>query len=404
MKILNLFKELDSVKKRALVFILLSYFCVLFNYPLVRAASTTFFFEAYGAKSTPFAWLWGILFLSLAVYLSNALQARYSVQRVFFINSILSVIIFSVGTIGFYFDGDAFTYLPFIWKEIYIVLQVHLILGYSNNFFKGSDFKTLIGVVGGVGSIGGIFAGALTSVVARNLGTEIVMWIGVLFVFLPALLFLKTPLLVKGIEDKARTPLATFNKPLKKYVGYIATLVVLAQIVINIADFNFHLVFEKEILDPSLRTSRLGDIYMYMNLVTFFLQFLVLPTVMLRVSEKNFHYFVPTSYLILLVFILCFSQSGLVALSLFFIYLKASDYSLFSAGREILYQPLSINQKYGAKYLTDMLVYRMAKAFIALVLIYIQSAFILNLVMITCLLVWIFLVSGLFKQHKILFS
>ncbi len=85
-----------------------------------------------------------------------------------------------------------------------------------------------------------------------------------------------------------------------------------------------------------------------------------------------------------------------------FIYFKSADYSIFSAGKEILYQPLTSSQKYGAKYLTDMLVYRFSKALIAAVLIYLQSSTILNMMMISFLVIWLILIVKLFKiQHKL---
>jgi AAA family ATP:ADP antiporter len=404
MKVWDIIKSSSTESKRNLVLLLLSYFCVLFNYPLVRAASTTLFFEAFGAKSTPTAWLWGVIFLSVTIFLSNELQARFSVQRVFLFISTLSILIFCTGTLGYLWGSKVFTYLPFIWKEIYIVLQVHLLLGYANNFFKGQDFKVLIGVVGGVGSIGGIIGGWLTSYAASKFGTYPVMWLGLVFVLLPAIIFLKTQILFKSIEDKAKTPLSSFTPELKKYVAIIAAIVALSQFIINIADFNFHLAFEKNILDSSSRTAQLGHVYMLMNAVTFILQFLVLPFIMLRISEKSYHLFIPSSYFLLLVLLLTFSTSGLIPLAIFFIYLKASDYSLFSAGKEILYQPLSLNQKYGAKYLTDMLVYRLSKALIAAVLIYLQTSYILNIMMMTFLLLWLGLIVKLFKQHRLIFN
>ena len=97
------------------------------------------------------------------------------------------------------------------------------------------------------------------------------------------------------------------------------------------------------------------------------------------------------------------SGLGLLPIAALFTYLKAADYSLFSSGKELLYQPLKPEQKYGAKYLTDMLVYRAGKAVVALVLIYLQSSTILNMLMFIFLLVWIFLIIRLFKLQRQLF-
>jgi AAA family ATP:ADP antiporter len=95
---------------------------------------------------------------------------------------------------------------------------------------------------------------------------------------------------------------------------------------------------------------------------------------------------------------------GLLPVAALYTYFKAADYSLFSAGKELLYQPLSRLQKYGAKYLTDMLVYRAAKAMVAAVLIYVQSSTMLNMLMLIFLVLWTGLVLRLFQLHRRLFS
>lgn len=407
MNFLGVIRKSEPGFRRGLTFFSLSYFCVLFNYPLVRASSTTLFFEAFGAKSTPSAWLWGVLFLSLTVYVSNKLQARFSVQKVFFVVSLSSFMVFLLGTVGYLFGLRFFTYLPFIWKEIYIVLQVHLLLGHFNNCFSKDEFKALVGIVGGVGSIGGILGGWLTSWLADSVGTIAVMWVGLFFLVLPTVFFFGTSGFHQEREKDEKhpgTPLQSFTTGIGRYVAIIAAIVALSQFIINIADFNFHMMFEKNISDSGARTSYLGNIYMLTNFVTFVLQFLVIPLLLTRVTEKKYHLAIPLSYLLCLLPLMLFQSPGIFAFAAFFIYLKGSDYSLFSAGKEILYQPLSPHQKYGAKYLTDMLVYRIAKALIAAVLIYLQTSTILNTLMVIFLFAWIILIIMLFKLHRQLFS
>jgi AAA family ATP:ADP antiporter len=95
---------------------------------------------------------------------------------------------------------------------------------------------------------------------------------------------------------------------------------------------------------------------------------------------------------------------GLWPIAGLYIYFKAADYSFFSAGKELLYQPLASAQKYGAKYLTDMLVYRASKASIAVLLIYLQSSSILDMMMGGFLLLWLIIVMKLFSLHRKLFN
>lgn len=404
MGFLELFTRRDATYRRNLILLVVSYFFVLLNYAQVRAASTTFFFEAFGAKSTPVAWFWGVFVLSITVYLSSWLQGRFSVQKVFLLMTLLTVSILSVGTIGFSGSLKFLAYLPFVWKDIYIVLQVHLLLGFANIYFPKEDFKMLIGVVGGIGSVGGILGGLITSNLAPVVGSISIMWIGIFFCALPAFIFVFSDGPKVVLETKARTPLASITPSIAKYVALIAAIVAVSQFIINIADFNFNVVVEKSISDSSLRTAFVGSIYTWTNTGTLLLQLLVMPFVLPRISQKKYHLFIPTSYFLLLLLLISTPAAGLIGYAAFFVYLKASDYSLFSAGKEILYQPLTADQKYGAKYLTDMLVYRVAKALIAAVLIYFQTSLILNMMMTTFLIIWIVIVIRLFKLHRELFN
>lgn len=406
MKIIELLKSDDPRYKGHLWFFLGAYFFVLFNYPLVRAASTTMFFEAFGAKSSPVAWLWTVLFLTVSILGLNKFQSRHSVQKVFLWASILSTIFFAVSVLGFAFRWKFLSAVSFIWKEIYIVLQVHLLLAYANNYFHKDEFKLIVGPVGAVGSIGGILGGLLTSYISKGWGTEVVAWFSLLFVILPAILFLYTPNLRTPEDQKKNiSPMASLeSKDTKSYVFHIALIVMFSQFIINIADFKFNISFEETISLSSDRTAYLGAIYTWTNFLTFILQFICLPLVLPRISERSLHLFIPISYLVCTMGLLLTTGNFLLPIAAFYTYLKASDYSLFSGGKELLYQPLKPEQKYGAKYLTDMLVYRASKALIAAVLIYLQTSFILNMMMIAFLLVWLVLVIKIFGIHRRLFN
>src|SRR6476620_6101987 len=101
MKILELIRSDDPRYKGHLWPFLTAYFFVLFNYPLVRAASTTMFFEEFGAKSTPVAWLLTVVVLTGSIFFFNRLQATISVQKVFLWVSLISTGIFTLSTLGF---------------------------------------------------------------------------------------------------------------------------------------------------------------------------------------------------------------------------------------------------------------------------------------------------------------
>ena len=406
MRILDVFKDRDPVFKKNLWFFLVAYFMVLFNYSMVRAASTTLFFEAFGAKSSPAAIFWSVIFLSVSIFTCNLLQKKNTVQKVFLWTSAFSAALFLGSSLGFLSGVKELAYLTFIWKEIYIVIQVHLLLAYANVYFSREDFKMLVGPVGAAGSVGGILGGLLTSALSAKFGALSVLWVGILFVLLPAAFFLLTKSVLKKEEEKRVSPLASLGEGhVKNYVFCIATIVALSQFMINILDFKFNLAFEAAIPDTASRTAYLGSIYSWTNFVTFGLQVVMLPFLLPRVSERNYHLFIPLSYLVSVGLLFVNGGAGAsagVLIALVYTYVKASDYSLFSAGKEILYQPLQNAQKYGAKYLTDMLVYRTSKALVASVLIYLQTDTILNVMMIALLLIWMVMVIRLFRLQRFL--
>ncbi len=382
-----------------------AYFLVLFNYPFVRASSTTLFVEVFGAKASPQGWLVAVLLLLVAVGVSNKLQARLGFHRAFGIISVFSVLIFAA-SLWLHTSGvGAGSFIAFAWKEVYIVLQVHLLLAYANSWLKRQEFLRWVGPLGAIGSIGGVAGGLATSWMARQEGTLATMILGLVFVLLPALFCLPLDR-IEGTEvqtEKKNSPLSSLNTvALRRYVFSVAGIVALSQVVINIADFQFSLVFEAALQEASARTAYLGEVYTATNALTLAMQVLVLPLLLRSMKERTLHLLIPLSYLLCLFAGL--NASALMASAVFYTYLKASDYSFFSAAKELLYHPLQPYQKYGAKYLTDMLVYRASKAFIAGVLIYFQSPTMLNGVTIAALVAWIGLVIQAFRQHRRLFN
>jgi ATP:ADP antiporter, AAA family len=404
MKILDILKQNDLSFRKNLLLFVLAYFTVLFNYPLIRSSTTSLFFESFGAKASPMAWLWAVLFLSFSIFVCNKLQKHFKVQIVFAVATIFSSLVFLSGNISFFAENKFFAFLAFIWKEIAIVLQVHLLLAYANSYFKKEDFKRLIGPIGAMGSLGGIFGGLLTSYLSNHGGTLLVLHIGIIFVLLPLLFFSFTKNLFSLNVNKLSPLESLQDGGVKKYVFYICSMVALTQFIINIADFQFNLAFELSVPTSDLRTGYLGQIYTWTNALTFVFQFVVLPYILPRIKERNLHLFIPLSYLICVLALMMNMFVGLLPIAMLYIYFKAADYSFFSAGKEILYQPLASPQKYGAKYLTDMLVYRSSKAFIALLLIYVQSSSILNMMMLGFLFIWLAVVVKLFQHHKKIFT
>lgn len=391
-----------------LSFLAASFFLVLFSYPLTRASTTTFFIESQTSKSMPMAWALAIVVLSVSITLSNKLQAKRGFHYLFKVVTLVTIFIF-LGCGYFYLKGNTlFSYPLFTFKEVYIVILVHLVLAYGNSWFTREQLLKWIGPMGAAGGVGGMLGGFFTRYLSSTYGTQTVFFVGVALLLLPLFTthFLTETIDRKYYEDKKHSsPLKSLdNEVVRKYVFLIAAIILLTQFIINIADFQFNLVFEKTITESSARTSYLGKIYSIINGLNLFLQFIVLPFALRKFSEKSLHYFIPFSYFLCILVATLWGSTYLFIPSIFFIYLKACDYSLFSSAKEILYQKLNTAQKYGAKYLTDMLVYRLAKGLIAVFLIYVQERLILNILMFSCIIIWWIVLKMIFSTREQLYE
>ena len=390
--------------KRVTALIALTYFFILLSYPLVRSSSSALFYEYYTADDYSFATFIGVIVLMVFIGVSNFLQNRIGIQKLYLGTGIVSIGMLGISYLGLQAGIKEFAYALFATKESYIVVLVHMCLAYANAYYPLDQLKKLIGPIGAVGSIGGIVGGQLTSFLATSMGTEAVFTVSLTLIFTSSLIFYFTQgVFIAGLNQNklSLTPLRAVQD-VKKYVFLIGLVVALSQFVIYIADLQFNMIFEKVVTTKDARASYLGDFYSIINFVSLFLQFVVLPFLLTRVELRSIFIFIPGLYFLLVIGGFSFGATSLIAISSVFIAMKGTDYSLFAATKDVMYHPLLSLQKFGAKYITDMFVYRTAKAIIA----FIMAQFtIIEMGLITTLQflflgVWILGVIALFEEQK----
>lgn len=400
---LSFLQSLDSDIKRNGFFIFLTYFFALFSYPLARSSTGAMFYETYSANDYSFATFISVVVLIVVISISNKIQKRIGIHKLYAAIGVATVISM-LGAFFMHQNGVAqAAYALFAIKEVYIVLLIHLCLAFSNAYFSMEQVKRLYGPLGGAGSIGGIIGGQLTSSLAKGYGTNIVLYVSMGIVLFTVIAFYQTSKakIIEKKEEKNKSPLKSIQG-VGKYVALIALIVTLTQFVIFIADLQFNIVFEKVVEAKDERTAYLGQIYKYINVVTLFLQFVVLPFLLMRVKIKSVFYFVPILYLFLIFGGLSLGAGTLYVVAGVFISMKATDYSIFSVAKEVMYHPLESTQKFGAKYITDIFIYRTAKATIAFVMSFfaVKEMGSLNFVQALFIILWFACIVFLFKEQK----
>ncbi len=400
---LNFVKNLTPELKKNGMWIFITYFFALFSYPLARSSTGAFFYESYTSNQYSFATFVSVVVLILVISVSNKIQKKIGIHNLYGLIGILTVLTFLVAFFLHQNGMKTMAYALFAIKEVYIVLLIHLCLAFSNAYFSMEQVKRLYGPLGGAGSIGGIIGGQLTSNLAKSYGTDVVFFTSLAIIIFTIIAFYQTKSagLVPDKKEKNHTPLKSIEG-VRKYVFLIATVVALTQFVIFIADLQFNIVFEKVVESKDARTEYLGNIYKYINMVTLFLQFIVLPYLLMRVNVKNIFFFVPILYLALIFGGLSFGGGALFVVAGVFISMKATDYSIFAVAKEVMYHPLESTQKFGAKYITDIFIYRTAKALIAFVMSFfaVKQMGSLNSIQAVFIVLWLVAIVLLFKEQK----
>lgn len=391
----------DCVRGNAKVLGLLGifFFGVYLTYPITRSITESIFIHEAGAENLPKAWLISIFVLFTTVFLFNVASKKLSFKGLLLGSLFFSVLGF-FGLSASYESGNVVgSYFLFILKEVYIILFVHLGLAYFNQIVSTSEAKILYGPLGAIGSVGGILGGLLSVALVKHLGSILALQVGVgiLILFSMSFLLLDNKKADFQKEEKKAPPFKSLGE-VKGYVLCIALVVMLSQFCINLAQFDFSKLFEITFKgDLNKQSHFLGYLYSCLGGLTFFIQLVVMPFVLQRFKLRSIHYFIPVLFLGVSIIVALFGSQSLYLVAAGFLIFKAVDYSLFSSVKEILYFALNDAQKAGAKYVTDMIVYRASKAGIAVFLIYFQNIYIIKILLVCFLLLWLGNVYNIFR-------
>ncbi len=392
--------EVPKPLKKNIFFVAFAAFTILGSYPFIRASATALFLQNHGAKNSPLVWLGSVGTLAVLVTIYNFLQTKIRVQTLFLFSSLGTCI--GLGLFYYLLElGQSFWSYPlFILKEAYIVLLFHMALGYLNSIIDFKLARSLLGPLGAVGSFGGIIGGLITSHYAKEWGLGIIIAIGVTLILLATISFWFTDKDINISENKRienKESLFSDLREVKGYVFAIGGIIALAQFAIALMNFKFNIQLESIFPDKIGKTEFLAQLYTAVNAMSLFLQLLILPIALRSFKLKNIHTFLPASYLVLILFMVAMPYGGLWPVALGFWFYKSFDYSFFQASKELLYFPLGAKQKYAAKYLNDLVIYRLAKGLISLILIFIQSPLLVNIMLAISLVLWGILLFPLFK-------
>ncbi len=392
------FLDLSSIEKKNLGLIGATLFLLFFSYPYLRTTTTSLLLTHHGVKASPYAWIYSVVCLSLVVSVLNFFQKRMRSQKIYLLGAFGTSAFFLFFMSLFKWHSPQWAYPLYVLKEVYIVMLVHSVLGHLNASIDEEKAKVVYGPLGAIGSLGGILGAFSVSLFVKNLGEDSFFFLGSFLIFLTGLIFWGTNNQHVHLKDsKAKSPLDSISD-IKGFVISVAAIVMLSQFVINIGNYQFNAFLNEAFKDTLGKTEFLGKIYGWINTCSLLMQLAVLPVLLKFVPPFLTHFAIPVIYGCAFFLGMSFG-AGLMPMAITFIVFKGLDYSLFGAAKELLYYALTDIQKYGAKYVADMITYRLSKGLISLILIKIPSSLINGLLGVS-VLAWVLCLIPLFKSYK----
>lgn len=404
--------EIASFSSKEKLFLFAAMLCSFFisaDYAIIRPVSNSLFIQSYGAKAFPYAWLLSIPFNLAVVALYNKYLTKLGCFKIF-------VVIAGVVTLGNCMAATqisshkALPFLFYAWKDVYVMLMFQLLWSVIHSTVELGRARYLYGLLFGIGAIGGLCGSLVPGFLAVKMGSE-----SLLFSTLPLYLVLGMSyhLLIKnsGSIDKKVDEGMNKSSSLKESFKLIANsklllailcMVTFMQVTATITDFQFNSYLEKLYPEKDLRTQYFGRLLSFGNLLTMSFQFIGIYVFIRFMGKFKTHLMVPA--------VLCLNGLAFALYPVFgvisyaFLTIKCFDFSLFNVIKEMLYIPLKTEEKFRAKALIDVFMYRGAKVFASFFVLFLQLFFansvvsLLSWVNVAIFVIWCYVVASI-KEH-----
>ncbi len=336
----------------------------LAGYEFMRSASTVLFKTAYGAENLPLVMAAMPFVVFGAVWVYGHILTYLGPRRTLVVTSLgsggLIVTCYMVVLTG----AKWITPILFLLKEVYIVLLIEQYWSYINSSVSPGTSRRVNGPVTGVAGLGSVAGGVMVGLTVQDFGTETMILFGAL-ALIPSAALANITYTIHG-EPDAPPP-----ESVRSHMGwrwlkenptlfYLLMIVLSTQVVSAVLDFKFQELLSIEYNGrPDEETAFQGWFWGTLNTSSMVLQFLVAPILLSLVSLRLIHIMMPVIHTIAIGAAII--EPSIVTVGIAFGLFKAFDYSIFRAAKEVLYVPLSFNERYRAKEIIDVFGYRTGK-------------------------------------------
>ena len=338
-------------------------FFLLGGYEFVRSVSTSLFIGTYGAERLPVVMALSPVGTLALLYGYGRLLSLLGGRGALLATSLLSGMAIAACYLGILGGHNLAIAVLYVLREAYIVLIIEQYWSYINSSLSAEQAKKINGPVCGIASLGAIGGGLLVGRAAPILGSETLLLFAALSL-LPAALLAHLAYRLGGEPAPAahektsgHLGLALFRR--EPTLIRLALLIGITQVVSTVLDLRFSGLLAEALPIKDERTAYLGNFYALLNSAAFLLQFIGAPLLLHFFSLRRIHLAIPLLHLGAATILLGYPTLAVGAGA--YLLFKAVDYSIFRAGKELFYIPLSFDARYRAKEVIDAFGYRAAK-------------------------------------------
>lgn len=349
------------------VLLFTNFFLIIAALYHLKPASRSIFISELGSDYLPYVWIATAIALGLIIGIYHGLVARHS--RIHVVLGSCGIVI--AGLVGFYLNlGDsgfvqAFTFYIFV--DMLSVILVEQFWSLTNTIFSTADGKRWYGLIATGGLLGGVAGGSASSVLITRLHLETIDLLLVAAGII-GLLMLLTLLMGRlglyreqaGVRDNGDAPHGDWRAILRhRYLFLIAAILLLAQIVEPLIEYQFMKVVEANIAGREERTAYLGAFFSVLSAVAIGINLLITPLVHRWLGALGGLFAQPLAVIAGSFWYM--SQATLQAGAFLKIADRGLSYSINRASKELLYVPIDPLLIFRAKAWIDMFGYRLFK-------------------------------------------
>jgi len=347
-------------------------FLVISSYKIGGVAGAALFLSRFQARQLAYADIASSVLVAavIAGYVPIA-------RRVLFRDLLVASMIFFAATWALFWGlahyySRLFWVFPalYVWVKIFGVLGATQIWTLANYVLTTREAKRVFGMVGGGAIAGGIFAGFLSTTMAKRFGTESLLLAMALFVLicggLVILVWRSGRALVGDAQGTAGKSAETVPRNLvgsmrllfsSPYLLAIATVICISSLVVTLTGWQFLAIGKQFLVKKDAMAIFFGDFYFYAGILGLLFQLLLTARFLRRFGIGTALFLLPVT--------VSLGSAGLLAFGTLAsaVVLKGGDqvlrYSVDKSTAELLYLPIPAGVKLQVKWFIDTVIWRL---------------------------------------------